>query len=59
MKPYKLEIDNALKERVNNIKKKIDQETDQKRKLKLKEQMIMADLFSFNGGVYTKYKNPW
>jgi regulator of sirC expression with transglutaminase-like and TPR domain len=59
MKPYKLEIDNALKERVNNIKKKIDQETDQKRKLKLKEQMIMADLFSFNGGGYTKYKNPW
>lgn len=59
MKPYKLEIDNALKERVNNIKKKIDQETDQKRKLKLKEQMIMADLFSFNGGGYTKYKKPW
>ena len=59
MKPYKTQIDNALKERVNDIKKKIDKETNPTRILKLKEQMIMADLFSFNGGGYTKYKKPW
>jgi transcriptional regulator NrdR family protein len=56
---FKQVADNATKERINNIQKQIDSETDRKRKLKLLEQKVMSDLFSFNNGGYIKYKNPW
>ena len=55
---FKQVADNATKERINNIQKQIDSETDRKRKLKLLEQKVMSDLFSFNNGGYIKYKNP-
>ena len=56
---FKQVADNATKERINNIQKQIDSEIDRKRKLKLLEQKVMSDLFSFNNGRYIKYKNPW
>lgn len=56
---FKQVADNATKEKINNIQKQIDSETDRKRKLKLLEQKVMSDLFSFNNGGYIKYKNPW
>jgi transcriptional regulator NrdR family protein len=56
---FKQVADNATKERINNIQKQIDSEIDRKRKLKLLEQKVMSDLFSFNNGGYIKYKNPW
>ena len=56
---FKQVADNATKERINNIQKQIDSETDRKKKLKLLEQKVMSDLFSFNNGGYIKYKNPW
>lgn len=56
---FKQVADNATKERINNIQKQIDSETDRKRKLKLLEQKVMSDLFSFNNSGYIKYKNPW
>ena len=56
---FKQVADNATKERINNIQKQIDSETDRKRKLKLLEQKVMSDLFSFNNGGYIQYKNPW
>lgn len=56
---FKQVADNATRERINNIQKQIDSEIDRKRKLKLLEQKVMSDLFSFNNGGYIKYKNPW
>lgn len=59
MKEFKLVADNAYKERVNKIKKDIDNETDVMRKMKLMEQMQMSHLFSMSDNSYLKYKNPW
>jgi hypothetical protein len=51
--------DNNYKEIVNKIKKQLENEEDSHKRLKLMEQLSMPNLFSFNNGCYTKYKNPW
>lgn len=51
--------DNNYKEIVNKLKKQIENEADRHKRLKLREQLSMPNLFSFNNGCYTKYKNPW
>lgn len=56
---YPNEPDNKYKEQINKIKQQIDNEKDTHKKLKLKEQLSMSNLFSFTNSCYEKYKNPW
>ena len=51
--------DNNYKEIVNKVKKQLENEEDNYKRLKLMEQLSISNLFSFNNGCYTKYKNPW
>jgi hypothetical protein len=51
--------DNAFKQQINKLKEQLENEEDTHRKLKIREQMSMPNLFSMNNGCYEKYKNPW
>lgn len=51
--------DNLYREEIKKIKQQIDNESDNYKKMKLKEQLSMPNLFSFDDGCYGKYKNPW
>lgn len=51
--------DNLYREQIKKIKQQIDNEKDVHKKLKLKEQLTMPNLFSFTNSCYGKYKNPW
>lgn len=51
--------DNLYREQIKKIKQQIDNEVDNYKKMKLKEQLSIPNLFSFNNSCYGKYKNPW